>query len=167
MAPADQGYDPGEGDVDDMDALDIDDLFLGGEDGVDPGESGSLFKDIDINLADIMDGIIDEEEGRLSGVISEELGGGVVEAVGGRETPTGRADNDVGAGAAPTPLASPAGGRGKAKSRTARSNPFLVMAQHEREEEQRRLSAGARGRGGNKGSHGHSPSQILSPSVKR
>ena len=54
-----------------MDALNLDDLFLGGDDGIAGGSlaADSLFADMDVDLGDIMDGVIGggDEGGSLGG----------------------------------------------------------------------------------------------------
>mmetsp|Transcript_12069 Transcript_12069/g.21208 ORF Transcript_12069/g.21208 Transcript_12069/m.21208 type:complete len:175 (-) Transcript_12069:47-571(-) len=146
------GQNPGDADekAAAMDALNLDDLFLGGDDD-EQGVADSLFADMDIDLGDIMDGIIGEAGGNMSEMMSEEFGGvdGVASQVAGSGpgslnvvTNIGPADV-VAADIIGPPLSSSSA---KTKNRTARSNPFLEMARQQQEQEQRKAKQQAASR---------------------
>mmetsp|Transcript_38968 Transcript_38968/g.81911 ORF Transcript_38968/g.81911 Transcript_38968/m.81911 type:complete len:1191 (-) Transcript_38968:84-3656(-) len=152
-----------------MDALNLDDLFLGGED--DEQGADSLFADMDIDLGDIMDGIIGDTGGNISGIMTEEFGDGddiadIVADDDGPDLDLFAEDLDVSATTSSNAevekldSSSSTRGKGKTKSRTARSNPHLAMAQQQEESKSKQPSASAL-------LSDHAASQILSPTAKR
>ncbi|KAL9185519.1 hypothetical protein ACHAXT_003296 [Thalassiosira profunda] len=126
----------------DMDALNLDDLFLGGGGGGggaagDVGEvdvSDALFGDMDLDLGGNMDFFRMESGGSGrgggggEGALNEVDFGGSIEALGGRSSASSIEQSILGGPSA-------AASRGKKKHRTARSNPHLDAIEKQKEEQ--------------------------------
>ena len=160
-----------------MDALNLDDLFLGGDDDdAQGGMADSLFADMDLDLGDIMDGIIGDEAS-----VGEEVGGGGgasgsltgdFDFSSGGFSPSSSHGTGGGRDSAPPQAQDPGTGASsstigkKTKSRTARSNPFLAMAQAKEKESQSKMKReSALAKEARELSLGNS--DILSPTAKR
>ena len=110
-----------------MDALNLDDLFLGGDDGAGGSlAADSLLADMDVDLGDIMDGVIGggDEGGSLGG--SRSGGSSVVGRAGlGRVMSMELGSNT--SSLASSHFGSMGSGGKVGKSRTAKTNPHLAL----------------------------------------